>query len=174
MCNKSEELNLNQPKIRNIQLNIVVPEYSWVNVATLYRTPIGEFQTIDAVEEVGRLIAYLQRSKETQAIIKMSSHFRKMICSELIRKYLRLIDEKNIDWYGEALSGFLADFDKKMTGLSFEDYEFKYSILSNGSKIQFKTFSKLFNNEEDAMAHITSIFIQSQDFKYTVKESIPG
>ncbi|WP_223861138.1 hypothetical protein [Acinetobacter seifertii] len=53
-------------------------------------------------------------------------HVRHPFCRELIRDRLRFIPENQIDWFGEQLSYFLQDFEKR-TGRKFEEYEYKIS-----------------------------------------------
>ncbi len=51
-----------------ISLEIDVPEFDWIDTPTLYRTPIGEFNDIQEVKEIGYLIEYLQRLDEIEWI----------------------------------------------------------------------------------------------------------
>ncbi|MDC4535376.1 hypothetical protein [Acinetobacter baumannii] len=149
-----------------ISLEIDVPEFDWIDTPTLYRTPIGEFSDIQEVKEIGRLIEYLQRLDEIEWIINSNhQHIRHPFCRELIRDRLRFIPENQIYWFGEKLSYFLQDFEKR-TGHKFEEYEYTYQVLSNGKKIQFKTFSMMFDTEEDALRHIAKIYTSRSDFKF--------
>ncbi|EHU1603674.1 hypothetical protein A1Z38_RS14880 [Acinetobacter baumannii] len=149
-----------------ISLEIDVPEYNWVDAPTLYRTPIGEFSDIQEVKEIGRLIEYLQRLDEIKWIINSNhQHVRHPFCRELIRDRLRFIPENQIYWLGEKLSYFLQHFEKR-TGRKFEEYEYTYQVLSNGKKIQFKTFSMMFDTEEEALRHIAKIYTSRSDFKF--------
>ncbi len=149
-----------------ISLEIDVPEFDWIDTPTLYRTPIGEFNDIQEVKEIGRLIEYLQRLDEIEWIINSNhQHVRHPFCRELIRDRLRFIPENQIYWFGEKLSYFLQDFEKR-TGRKFEEYEYKYQVLSNGKKIQFKTFSMMFDTEEEALRHIAKIYTSRSDFKF--------
>ncbi|WP_457794226.1 hypothetical protein [Acinetobacter baumannii] len=149
-----------------ISLEIDVPEFDWIDTPTLYRTPIGEFNDIQEVKEIGRLIEYLQRLDEIEWIINSNhQHVRHPFCRELIRDRLRFILENQIYWFGEKLSYFLQDFEKR-TGRKFEEYEYTYQVLSNGKKIQFKTFSMMFDTEEEALRHIAKIYTSRSDFKF--------
>ncbi len=149
-----------------ISLEIDVPEFDWIDTPTLYRTPIGEFSDIQEVKEIGRLIEYLQRLDEIKWIINSNhQHVRHPFCRELIRDRLRFIPENQIYWFGEKLSYFLQDFEKR-TGRKFEEYEYTYQVLSNGKKIQFKTFSMMFDTEEEALRHIAKIYTSRSDFKF--------
>lgn len=149
-----------------ISLEIDVPEFDWIDTPTLYRTPIGEFSDIQEVKEIGRLIEYLQRLDEIEWIINSNhQHVRHPFCRELIRDRLRFIPENQIYWFGEKLSYFLQDFEKR-TGSKFEEYEYTYQVLSNGKKIQFKTFSMMFDTEEEALRHIAKIYTSRSDFKF--------
>ncbi|MDC4306298.1 hypothetical protein NQ624_08580 [Acinetobacter baumannii] len=149
-----------------ISLEIDVPEFDWIDTPTLYRTPIGEFSDIQKVKEIGRLIEYLQRLDEIEWIINSNhQHVRHPFCRELIRDRLRFIPENQIYWFGEKLSYFLQDFEKR-TGRKFEEYEYTYQVLSNGKKIQFKTFSMMFDTEEEALRHIAKIYTSRSDFKF--------
>lgn len=90
-----------------ISLEIDVPEFDWIDTPTLYRTPIGEFNDIQEVKEIGRLIEYLQRLDEIEWIINSNhQHVRHPFCRELIRDRLRFIPENQIYWFGEQLSYF--------------------------------------------------------------------
>lgn len=149
-----------------ISLEIDVPEYSWVDTPTLYRTPIGEFSDLLEVNQIKNLIEYLQRLDEIEWIINSDhQHVRHPFCRELIRDRLRFIPE-NLIWHiGEKLSYFLMDF-TKMSGQKFKDYKFSHDVLSNGKKIQFKTFSMMFDTEEEALRHIAKIYTSKKDFKF--------
>lgn len=149
-----------------ISLEIDVPEFDWIDTPTLYRTPIGEFSDIQEVKEIGRLIEYLQRLDEIEWIINSNhQHVRHPFCRELVRDQLRFIPEHLIWHVGEKLSFFLMGF-RKMSGENFADYKFKHHVLSNGKKIQFKTFSMMFDTEEEALRHIAKIYTSRSDFKF--------
>lgn len=156
--------------IKKIVLEIDVPEYNWVDVPTQYRTPIGEFESIEQVLLIKDLIEYLQRLEDRFAIIQMDYRIRNALCREIVRERLRFIADENIYWYGEKLGHFLAEFDERRTGLNFDDYKFKHEVLSNGKKIQFKTFTRLFKTEDDAMKHIADLYLHNGKFKYTIPE----
>lgn len=149
-----------------IKLEIDVPEFEWVETPTLYRTPIGEFGDIDEVKQIQRLFEYLQRLEDIDWIINSNhQHVRHPFCRELIRDRLRFIPE-NLIWHiGEQLSYFLMDF-RKMSGLKFSEYKFKHQVLSNGKKIQFKTFSMMFNTEAEALRHIAKIYTNRDGFDF--------
>lgn len=153
--------------MKKLLLEIPVPEYEWVNVPTLYRTCIGEFEDINHVNQIQYLIEYLQRHEDHLMIIEMEYQMREALCRELVRDRLRFVDQNNIYYVAQKLSHFLAGFRKGM-GYKFDQYEFKPHILSNGKKIQFKTFSMLFNNEEEAHRHIAKIFTSQTNFPYSI------
>lgn len=156
---------------KTITLEIPIPEYEWVDTPTLYSTPLGEFESIDEVNDIKALIEYLQRLPDRQMIIEADhQHVRHPLCRELIRDRLRFINEQNIWHYGEQLSFFLMSFEER-TGLNFDEYKFKYTTVSNGKKIQFKTFSRMFNTEDEALRHIAKIYTSQNDFEFSVKES---
>ncbi len=151
-----------------IKLEIDVPEYDWVDTPTLYRTPLGETGKLSEVNQIGALIGYLQRLDDIEFIINSNhQHVRHPFCRELVRDRLQFIPENQIWWVGEKLSHFLMEF-REMSGLEFSEYEFKYQVLSNGKKIQFKTFSMMFDTEDDALRHIAAIHVSKKDFKYEV------
>ena len=149
-----------------IKLEIDVPEFDWVDVPTLYRTPIGEFGDLLEVNLVRELIEYLQRLDDIEWIIN-SDHqrVRHPLCRELVRDRLRFIPENNIWWVGEKLSHFLMDF-SEMSGLNFSEYKFEHQVLSSGKKIQFKTFSMMFNTEDEALRHIAKIYTSRDGFEF--------
>lgn len=153
-----------------LKLEIDVPEYNWVDTPTLYRTPIGETGSISEVNQIGALIGYLQRLDEIEFIINSNhQHVRHPFCRELVRDRLRFIPENMIWHVGEKLSYFLMDF-TKMSGLKFKDYKFCHDVLSNGKKIQFKTFSMMFDTEEEALRHIARIHTSKSGFNFEVIE----
>ena len=149
-----------------IKLEIDVPEFDWVDVPTLYRTPIGEFGDLLEVNLVRELIESLQRLDDIEWIIN-SDHqrVRHPLCRELVRDRLRFIPENNIWWVGEKLSHFLMDF-SEMSGLNFSEYKFEHQVLSSGKKIQFKTFSMMFNTEDEALRHIAKIYTSRDGFEF--------
>lgn len=149
-----------------ISLEIDVPEFDWIDTPTLYRTPIGEFSDLLEVNQIKNLIEYLQRLDEIEWIINSDhQHVRHPFCRELVRDQLRFIPEHLIWHVGEKLSFFLMGF-RKMSGENFADYKFKHHVLSNGKKIQFKTFSMMFDTEEEALRHIAKIYTSKKDFKF--------
>lgn len=149
-----------------IKLEIDVPEFEWVEVPTLYRTPIGEFSDIGEVKQIQHLIEYLQRLGDIEWIINSDhQHVRHPFCRELVRDRLRFIPENQIYYYGEKLSHFLMGF-REMSGYEFSEYKFKHQVLSNGKKIQFKTFSMMFDTEEQALRHIAKIYTSRDGFKF--------
>ena len=151
-----------------IKLEIDVPEFDWVDVPTLYSTPIGDFGDIHEVKQIQNLIEYLQRLKDIKWIINSDhQHVRSPLCRELIRDRLRFIPENLIHYYGESLSHFLMGFGK-MTGYDFSEYKFKHRVLSNGKKIQFKTFSMMFDTEDAALRHVAKIYTSRDGFAFTV------
>ena len=149
-----------------IKLEIDVPEFEWVEVPTLYRTPIGEFNDIQHVNLIKNLIEYLQRIDEIEWIINANhQHVRHPFCRELVRDRLRFIPENQIYYYGEELSHFLMSF-REMSGREFSEYKFDHQVLSNGKKIQCKTFSMMFDTEEQALRHIAKIYTSRDGFKF--------
>lgn len=151
-----------------IKLEIDVPEFDWVDVPTLYRTPIGEFGDIQHVNQIQDLIEYLQRLDDIEWVINADhQHVRHPFCRELVRDRLRFVPENMIWHVGEELSHFLMDF-RKMSGLNFSEYKFKHQVLSNGKKIRFKTFSMLFDTEEQALRHIAKIYTSRDGFEFEV------
>ena len=158
--------------MKKIKLEIEVPEYDWVDTPTIYRTPIGEFSDIMEVKQIQHLIEYLQRIDEIEWIINADhQHVRHPFCRELVRDRLRFIPENLIWRVGEKLSYFLMDF-TKMSGYEFGKYKFSYQVLSNGKKIQFKTFSMMFDTEDDALRHIAKIHTSRDNFDFSVVESV--
>lgn len=157
--------------MKTINLSIPVPEFDWVDTPTLYRTPIGEFGDIHEVKQIQHLIEYLQRLSDIEWIINADhQHVRHPFCRELIRDRLRFIPENQIWYFGEKLSHFLMRF-REMSGDDFSEYKFGYQVLSNGKKIQFKTFSMMFNTEEEALRHIAKIYTSRDGFAYEVVEN---
>ena len=151
-----------------IKLEIEVPEFEWVDTPTLYNTPIGEFLDIGHVRQIEALIGYLKRLKEIAWIIEANhQHVRAPFCRELIRNRLHFVPESRVWHLGEALSFFLGGFQAR-TGLDICDYQFKYDVLSNGKKIQFKDFSMMFDTEHQALQHIARIYTSGSDFKFEV------
>lgn len=149
-----------------IKLEIDVPEFEWVDTPTLYRTPIGEFGDIDEVKQIQRLFEYLQRLEDIDWIINSNhQHVRHPFCRELIRDRLEFIPEISIWYFGEKLSYFLQQYEDR-TGYKFSDYKFGYQVLSNGKKIQFKTFSMMFNTEDEALRHIAKIYTSRDGFDF--------
>ncbi|MCE6007591.1 hypothetical protein [Acinetobacter soli] len=149
-----------------ISLEIDIPEYSWVDAPTLYKTPIGDFGDIQEVKEIGRLIEYIQNLGDRHEIIDMDYRVREALCRSWIRERLRFINtEQTIYYFATNLSHFLDGFNK-YSGLDFDAYEYKYEVLSNGKKIQFKTFSMMFDTEEEALRHIAKIYTSKKDFKF--------
>ena len=154
--------------MKKIKLEIEVPEYDWVDTPTNYRTPIGDFDDIFKVNQINALISYLQRLEDIEFIINSNhQHVKHPFCRELVRDRLQFIPENAIHYYGEQLSYFLQKFEKR-TGYKFCEYEFNYQVLSNGKKIQFKTFSMMFDNEDQALRHIAAIHISKKDFEYDI------
>lgn len=149
-----------------IRLEIDVPEFEWVEAPTLYRTPLGEFSDIQHVKQIQYLIEYLQRIDEIKWIINSNhQHVRHPFCRELVRDRLRFIPENQIYHFGEKLSHFLMGF-RDGVGYEFGKYKFKYHVLSNGKKIQFKTFSMMFDTEEEALRHIAKIYTSRDNFEF--------
>lgn len=149
-----------------IKLEIDVPEFNWIEAPTAYWTPIVEVKEKLHVELIKDLIEYLQRLPDIKWIINANhQHVRHPFCRELVRDRLRFIPENQIWWAGEKLSHFLMGFSKG-SGLNFTDYTFKHKVLSNGKKIQFKTFSMLFDTEEEALRHIAKIYTSRDGFDF--------
>lgn len=152
-----------------LKLEIDVPEYDWIDTPTLYRTPLGEFGDILEVEQVQYLIEYLQRLDDIEDIINSNhQHIRFPWCREVVRDRLRFIPDNQIWYVGEKLAHFLMDFQEYRTGYSFKDYEFDYTVLSDGKKIQFKTFTMMFDSEDEAYRHILKIATSDINLKYEV------
>lgn len=152
-----------------IILTIDVPEYHWVDTPTLYSTMLGDFGDEMHVRAIQSLIEYLQRLKDIDWIINANhQHVRHPFCRELVRDRLKFIPELHIWHIGEQLSYFLQQFNEG-SGLDFAEYKFQAKVLSNGRKIQFKTFNMLFDNEADALRHIAKIHTSKSDFSYTVE-----
>lgn len=153
--------------MKKLLLEIPVPEYQWVDVPTNYRTCIGDYEDINHVNQIGDLIGYLQRHEDRFAIIEMEYQMRETVCRELVRDRLRFVKENHEIYHtAQKLSHFLAGF-KEGIGYKFNDYKFIPHVLSNGKKIQFGTFTILFNTEEEALRHIAKIFTSHTDFPFT-------
>lgn len=151
-----------------IKLEIDVPPFKWVDVPTLYRTPIGDFTDIRQVNIIKDLIEYLQRLPEIEWIINSNhQHVRHVFCRELVRNRLNFVKETDVWNIGEALSHFLMRF-REMSGYNFLEYKFKYSVLSNGKKIQFESFSMMFDTEIEALRHMAKIHTSGNDFEFDV------
>lgn len=61
---------------------------------------------------------------------------------------------------------------QERTGLSFDEYKLLTLTLSvTGKKIQFKTFSRLFDTEQEALRHIARIYTSKDNFEFSIKES---
>lgn len=151
-----------------MQIEVDVPAFEWVDTPTLYNTPIGEFSDIGHVRQIEALIEYLKRLKEITWIIEADhQHVRAPFCRELIRSRLHFVSESRIWHLGETLSFFLSEFQAR-TGLDICEYQFKYDVLSNGKKIQFKDFSMMFDTEHQALQHIARIYTSGSDFKFKV------
>lgn len=152
-----------------LKLEIDVPEFNWVEVPTQFRTPLGEVCSMDQVNDIKHLIEYLQRLNEIEWIINSDhQHVRHPYCREIVRDRLRFVPENQVWHVGEDLSFFLQGFEKR-TGLKFDEYKFDFEVLSNGKKVQFKTFSMLFNNEDQAFRHIAKSYTSREGFKFEVE-----
>lgn len=151
-----------------IKIEIDAPNYKWVDTPTLYRTPLGEFSDINEVNMISGLIDYLKRLDDIKWIINSNDqHVRHPFCREIIRERLRFIPEDMIWHVGAKLSSFLAGFQRNI-GYDFLKYKFEYQVLSNGKKIQFETFSMMFDNEDQALRHILKIHTSKKDFDFTI------
>lgn len=149
-----------------LKLEIDVPDFNWVDAPTAYWTPIIEVKEKLHVELIKDLIEYLQRLPDRHWIIEADhQHVRHPFCRELVRDRLRFIPENQIWWVGEKLSHFLMGF-REGTGQDFDNYTFKHRVLSNGKKIQFKTFSMMFDTEEEALRHVAKIYTSRDGFKF--------
>ncbi|WP_151765832.1 hypothetical protein [Acinetobacter colistiniresistens] len=152
-----------------LKLEIDVPEYDWVDVPTQFRTPLGEVHSLDQVNDIKQLIEYLQRLDDIEWIINSDhQHVRHPFCRELIRDRLRFVPESQIWHVGEDLSYFLQGFERR-TGDIFAEYKYSYQVLSNGKKIQFKTFAKQFDDEDEALQYIAKIYTNTPGFIYDVE-----
>lgn len=151
-----------------ILLEIDVPKFDWVDAPTLYRTPIGEFSDLYEVNQIKDLIEYLQRLDEIEWIIN-SNHqrVRHPFCREMVRDKLRFVPESLIWHVGEKLSHFLMGFNE-MSGLDFTEYKYKHHVLSNGKKVQFSSFSMMFDTEDEALRHIAKIYMSKPEFNFKV------
>lgn len=152
-------------------LEIPVPEYEWIETPILYDTPIGEFGLESEVSAIKSLFEYLQRLPERHVLIESDhQHFRHPFCRELVRNRLPFIPEQNIWHVAEKLSFFLMEF-QESSGLNFDEYKFSYSVLSNGKKVKFKKFNKLFDSEHDLFIHAAKIYTSSQNFDFTIAKT---
>lgn len=152
-----------------LKLEIDIPEYEWVDVPTLYKTPIGNVSDSYQLGKVRDLIEYIQRLNDRQAIIELDCTVRQALCMEWIRTRLDFIPDVVIFSYAEKLSNFLRMFQEHI-GYDFDAYVFEYTVLSNGKKIQFKTFSMTFDTEEEAFRHIVKIHTSKSDFEFAVDQ----
>lgn len=150
-----------------ISLEIDVPEYNWVNVPTAYWTPVGEVSEKLHVELIKDLIEYIQRLPDRKWVIESNhQHVRLPLCKSWVEDRLSLfVDKQNSHWWAERLSHFLARFQERV-GCKFDEYKFKSKVLSSGQRIQFKTFSMMFDTEEEALRHIAKIYTSKKDFKF--------
>lgn len=155
--------------MKKIILEIPIPEYTWVDAPTLYTTCLGEVSEEAHVEQIRSLIGYLKRHEDRHAIINMEYKMRDALCRELVRTHLRFVPDNLLHHYASQLSGFLSRFQPQV-GYDFDKFEFESQILCNGKKIQFKTFSMLFDNEDQAIRHIAKIFTSSSNFHYILHE----
>lgn len=151
-----------------IKLEIDVPEYDWVAVPTLYRTPLGDYDDENHVIQVRVLFKLLQQlDVVVEWLINTDDHHtRESFCVELVRM-LPFIPEEQVQHVGEKLGRFLTSFNEK-SGLKFKEYEFKPTEVCNGYKVRLKGFDMLFNTTDDALRHITNAYISGSDFKYEV------
>lgn len=155
--------------MKKIILEIPIPAYKWVDVPTNYGTILGEFSCLHEVNLITNLVEFLQRHEDRHSIIEMEHRMRCLLCRELVREKLPFIKEEHIYHYGEKLSGFLADFQERV-GNDFDSFKVGHRVLSNGKKIQFETFSMLFNNEDEAYRHIAKIYTSGKNFDFTLVE----
>lgn len=156
--------------MKKIILEIPVLDYEWIDVPTLYGTFLGDFEDIEHVHLIGDLVKYLQRHEDRQNIIKMDYQLRETLCRELIRNKLYFIQESNVYYTATKLSHFLARFQPQI-GYNFDEYKFDYRVLSNGRKIQFKDFTQLFNNEDEALRHIIKIYANKSGIDFKIVEN---
>ena len=153
---------------RRLVVNVPVRDFEWVDVPTLYGTPIGDFSDLTHVKQIGYLIEYLQKLPEIEWIINSNhQHVRHPYCRELVRQRLDFLDENLIWFYGEALSHFLMRFGE-MTGLCFSDYKYEYRVISNGKKVRIKGIQKLFDTEDEMYRHQIRIHL-SKDFDFSIE-----
>lgn len=158
-----------------IKLEIDVPEFEWVDTPTAYWTPIGEVGEKFHVQLIKDLIEYIQRLPERQWIIESNhQHVRMPLCKSWVEDRLSVfVDKQNSYWWAEKLSHFLMGFQER-TGIEFDNYTFKHKVLSNGKKIQFKTFSMMFNTEDEALRHIAKIYTSRDGFEFMKEEKEEG
>lgn len=152
-----------------IKLEIEVPEFNWVNVPKAYWTPIGEVGEKLHVEIIKDLIEYIQRLPERKWIIEANhQHVRMPLCKAWVEDRLSLFVNKTTShWWAERLSHFLYGF-REVSGYDFDKYEFKSRVLSNGRRIKFKTFSMMFDTEDEALRHIAKIHTSRDNFEFEV------
>lgn len=156
--------------MKKLRFEIDVPDYNWVDAPVEYLTPIGTFTDEIHVDLIRDLIEYLQRLSEIKWIIESNhQHVRHPFCCELVRRRLVFVSDMQIAAVAEQLSHFLAGF-KSSAGYKFSEYEFQFRVLSTGKKLQFSTFTMLFNDEDEAFSYLCRMRTAQDRFKPEVVE----
>lgn len=154
-----------------IAVEFEIPEYDWVDAPTLYQTPLGEFSDKDHVDQIGWMIDHLQHMPEIEIkwIIEANhARIRHRFCKQMVAEHLGFVEPDQITWVAEKLSHFLARFQAR-TGYEFSEYKYDPKVISSGKKIQFKTFTKLFDDEKSAIHYAMILRLQYGSIEYEVK-----
>lgn len=149
-----------------INIEVEIPNFSWVDVPVHYHTPIGQVEDESMAENVNDIVRYLQQLPDIDFIVNSDhQHVRTVFCKQLLRERLRGFKENLAHFYAENLSYFLQSFENR-TGLSFKEYVPSLEPSSSGKKIKFETFSQEFKDEDSAIRHAVGIYVRGRDFKY--------
>lgn len=149
-----------------VKIELEVPPIKKVKVQTEFHTPVGNVDSIYMADRVGVLILYLQRLRDMKNIIEADhQHIRAPLCRELVRERLGIQDNQTVYMWGENLSHFLHNFSESV-GYKFSEYEYKYSVVSDGIRWKIEGFRHLFKTEHDAVQWLARSYVDSQKFSY--------
>lgn len=157
-------------KILNLEVKVHLPDLVEVEAPIRFGTPIGDCSTMSEVRQVQQLIEYLQRLPEIEFIINADhQHIRHPFCRELVRDRLRFI-HANVVWHvGEALAHFLMSF-RKMSGLKFSEYKFKFQQLGTGKVYKVEGRELHFLTVDEAYRHYTEVALHNKEAEFKVLE----
>lgn len=153
--------------MKKIVIEIPYPETELIESPSTWITEFGEFDNMDDVNSLDRIMEYITKSKDSYLIINAHINLRTIIVTGLLQKFSGNVNLIN-DYHLISKICSVAHHYRDGVGYDPKDYVFEVTPGCKGTKLKTH-YGAIFDTEYELAKNLASYFV-SRTFTYKLVE----